>query len=56
MERTVVVLIYSSATSLAGFAWISDVLSVERKLMVTGMAVAMLIAGFLLQAKWKEDM
>jgi len=53
MKKTILVCIYSFVVGLASRGWISEVLPVSTKMLLTGVAVAMIGAGFALQWKWR---
>lgn len=53
LKKTSVLCLYTAALGLAGHGWLSEILPVSTKLVLTGIAVLMIASAFALQWKWR---
>lgn len=55
MKKTILVVIYTFAVGLALQGWLSNVLPVAYKVLLTVVALVLVAVAFALQAKWHKD-
>ena len=55
MKKALIVAIYTFAVGLVMQGWLSSVLPLSKKVLLTLGALALVVVAFALQAKWRKD-